>query len=177
MCTGCQRGGCSFWVLREALCPTQTTQLQEEGGLLNTSWQDMFADQIGKIESNTHLLTYTLHQDKQEVTQASGIWLSDRGSHWEFPPNQATDVIPLCSSDCAKHIITFHFYSMQTKCTTFTWERWEKSPHIKGQINGMNASLTVPAAGGITILIFILSKVFYLKNVILSHFYKKSNII
>jgi len=43
-----------------------------------------------------------------------------------------------------------------------------KSSHDKRLINGMDASLTVTASGSITILVFTLSKVFYLKNLILS---------
>lgn len=54
---------------------------QEGRGLINISWQDVFADQVGKTASNTHLLTYALHQSKQEVMQESGVWLSVRASH------------------------------------------------------------------------------------------------
>lgn len=54
---------------------------QEGRGLIDTSWQDVFADQVGKTVSNTHLLTYALHQSKKEVMQESGVWLSVRASH------------------------------------------------------------------------------------------------
>lgn len=54
---------------------TNSWRGQEGRGLVDMSWQDMFADQVGKC-LNTYLLTYALHQNKQEVMQESGVWLS-----------------------------------------------------------------------------------------------------
>lgn len=53
-------------------------------------------------------------------------------------------------------------------------DRKKKPSYVKRLINGTDASLTVPAYEGITILVFTLSTVFYFKNVILSHLYKKA---
>lgn len=49
--------------------------------LIDISWQDVFAGQVGKPMSHTHLLTYAFHHSNQEVMQESGVWLSARASH------------------------------------------------------------------------------------------------
>lgn len=64
--TGWQRDGCNTSVPRQVLCPAQSGEgAGRQKRLIGISWQDVFAGQVGKPTSHSHLLTYAFHQGKQ----------------------------------------------------------------------------------------------------------------
>lgn len=67
--------------------------------VINISWQDVLVEQFGKTAFNTYLLTFALHQNKPDDARVKCLAQHYSSSHWEFPPGQVSDSIPLCSSD------------------------------------------------------------------------------